>query len=732
MKFFTGVFILFLSLVAPAQNDSAFPVDDLITKVLISKKKNNPRHKFNSFQYNSYEILKVSGDPEALTGPGYKKTELRKTLKKTGVLFAEKTSKHIHDHKEGYKEIITGAYMPGFDEPVYPIYNINFQSEHLYKDTYIILDQAYKNPLGDDGKNFFNFKRISDSLIDGRPVTKVGFRPKNVEDKSLLSGYLYIDQLNFAVARAILETTGDININANHDFVYDPALEVWLESSRSLSIRKEKTKKELELFGGRLEVGLERDNKKNNTEPEELYLIIQARNTDFKTNKEITYGRRGLEIEVLDSAITKKESYWKEYRNNDSFSTTELASFVNLDSIVDASRITRRLETLDKFKIGYYPVGIFDIDLKYLVKFNDYEAFRVGIGGQTNEKLSDSFRVGGYLAYGTKDDTFKYNINLGYRLNEEKNTWLNIYREDDITEFAAESFLTDARVYSLFEPRLINIPTFYLYREYGLSLQQRLFPSVISEVLLSRKRINQTTAYQFAPEADPNDALGNYTLSEIAVGVRWSPVSKFMRTPNGYQETERGYPILSGQLTQGIKGLAGSNFNYLKLSGKIAYTTKNLNNSSTDLSLEGHYGTGRIPLTHLYHAYPNAPNKDELLQRFSVAGRRSFETMFFNEFFSDKLLIGQVKHRLAPFKIFPFLQPEMVLITRAAWGDLEHPDRHLNIDFKTLDRGYFESGFELNKLLFGFGLSFTYRHGPYHLSDFEDNLAMKFTFYLEL
>ncbi len=41
---------------------------------------------------------------------------------------------------------------------------------------------------------------------------------------------------------------------------------------------------------------------------------------------------------------------------------------------------------------------------------------------------------------------------------------------------------------------------------------------------------------------------------------------------------------------------------------------------------------GEIPLTHLYHAYPNSPTKDEIL-RFSVAGTQSFETMYFGEFF---------------------------------------------------------------------------------------------------
>jgi hypothetical protein len=730
MKLLFGILLTLSCVTVVAQQSTAKEVDLLMTKVLISTKKNDPSHKLNSYKYDSYENLKVSGDPEALTGPGYKKTELRKTLKKTGVFFAEKSSLHIYDYQEGYKEIITGANMPGFEEPVYPIYNIDFQSENVYDDRYIIFDQEFISPLNKKAMALYDFQIEKDTIIAGRAVSKLSFTPKDNELLSLFSGELYIDQETYGVAKAVFEKSGKLNINAYHDFIYNEEFSLWLNSSRKLYVRQEKTRKELELFGGRLEVGIEKKTGDDKNAAEELYLIIEAVNSNFQANQEIAYGRRGLKIEVQDSAIHKQEEYWEKYRGEDAFSTTELARFMNLDSIVSASKITRKLEILDKFKVGYFPISFVDVDLKYLVKFNEYEAFRIGLGGQTNEKLSESFRVDGYLAYGTNDAVFKHKIGVGFRINKEKNTWLNIYKQDDINEFAAESFLTDARVYSLFEPRLINIPTFYLYKQYGMSLQQRLFPSVISEVSLTRKRINQTTNYQFI--SDQGESFSEYVLAEASLGVRWSPESDFMRTPKGFQEISRGYPILSGQITKGFRGLTESNFNYFKVSGKAQYIFKRPDKSGTEFLLEGHYSTGEVPLTHLFHAYPNAPNKDEVLQRFSVAGTRSFETMYFNEFFSDKIIIGQVRHRLAPFNIFSFLKPEMVLISKAAWGNLDNIDRHQNVTINTLEKGYFESGFELNKLIFGFGLSASYRYGAYHLSDFEDNLALKFTFYLEL
>jgi len=70
----------------------------------------------------------------------------------------------------------------------------------------------------------------------------------------------------------------------------------------------------------------------------------------------------------------------------------------------------------------------------------------------------------------------------------------------------------------------------------------------------------------------------------------------------------------------------------------------------------------------------------------------------------------------------------MVLISRYALGNINNTQRHENINFNALNKGYTESGLEINKLFFGFGLSLTYRYGAYHLPQEQDNMALKFTF----
>ena len=381
------------------------------------------------------------------------------------------------------------------------------------------------------------------------------------------------------------------------------------------------------------------------------------------------------------------------------------------------------------FKTGFYPLSFFDFDLRYLVKYNNYEGFRLGFGGITNESLSKYFRVGGYIARGFRDDTYKYSLGGNILIKSKRDAWISLYYTDDINEIGSHKYLTDARVYSVFESRLVNITQFYKHRTWRANYRQEISSKINSEIKLSRSNITQIENYQFV---NNQTTFSRYVISEAALSIRISPYTKFLTNEDGNIEYYDGFPKISFQITQGFKDFFDGDFEYTKLGLKLDYYIKRTNLSSTNIILEGNLGLGDIPLTHLFHAYPNNPTKDEILQRFSVAGQSSFETMYFGEFFSDKLATLQIKHSLRRFYFSKKMKPELVFITRHAIGNLSNKEKHVGLQFNTLDKFYSESGFELNKILFGFGLSFAYRYGAYHLDDFEDNVSFKFTFNLSL
>ena len=399
------------------------------------------------------------------------------------------------------------------------------------------------------------------------------------------------------------------------------------------------------------------------------------------------------------------------------------------DSTQHAQDSIKKTEFLKTIGNGYLPFKYFNLDLRYLIKFNQYEGFRTGLGGITNDEFSERYRLDGYLVYGFRDDKFKYKIGGGFRVNEASNTWVNLSYTDDLQESGSSKFLTDKRFFTFFEPRLININLFYRHITKSVSLQHKVTNHLLSETQLAVSKITPTYYYNYLLDGK---SYHSYDLSTAKVSMQWSPFSHFELVNDKIKETKDGYPKFALQLTQGFKSVFGSDFTFSKLDFRTIHQFNHKNEAVTNITLVAGIAGGDTPLSHLYHAYPNNITKETILQRFSVAGINSFETMYFNEFFSDKFSTLQLKHAFKPFKISERFKPQLVLISRYALGEMTSKSRHEGFDFNTLEKLYSESGLEINKLFFGFGLSFAYRYGSYHLPKLEDNMAFKFTFNISL
>jgi hypothetical protein len=378
---------------------------------------------------------------------------------------------------------------------------------------------------------------------------------------------------------------------------------------------------------------------------------------------------------------------------------------------------------------GYFPTKYFDFDLRYLVKYNQFEGLRTGLGGVTNKNLSEKFKIDGYTVYGFRDDAYKFSIGGHVRLSKPTDTWLSASYTDDLQETGSSKFLTDTRFFQFFEPRLLNIDLFHRHITQTLALKHNIHPKLSSILQFSNSNVEPTYSYIFELNGE---RFTKFQFSTATAALQWSPFNKLKNVKDLPKEMKEGYPKFTLQYTRGISDIFKSDFDFSKLDFKTIHRIEYKNKQLSEITLVSGIARGDVPLTHLYHAYPNNINKETILQRFSVAGITSFETMFFNEFFSDKFATLQFKHFLKPFNITQRFRPQLVLISRFAIGDLNNPERHQNVSFGSLRKGYTESGFEINKLLFGFGLSFTYRYGGYHLPNFEDNIALKFTFNITL
>lgn len=719
------------------------PALAIIRKTIAAKDGNNPQKKLNSFEFKTYNKLVVTANPDSINGridsvfigksiskidsSDYKFKEI---VKQQHLFQTEKVSQFQFKNSK-LKETILATKMAGFKQPVYEIISFNLQSFSIYDSSYELFETKYNSPIANDALKDYNYKLLDSVVVDGRNTYMVYFKNKKKSKAAGLEGVLYIDQKNSAIAKAVMRIKGVLDISGIHEFKYIPEEDLWFPSDKTFKIVKGKNDDDIKILGGTIQFDgdVEKDFKARKREASDYtYLLSQSNNFDLKYNMPVEIKKASVFIEIKDDAINKPESYWNKYRK-DSLDIRSQKTYLALDSISIKKRIESRILFGRKIINGYVPIGQFDLDLRKIISYNNYEGFRLGIGGVTNEHFSKKYKIDGYSAYGTKDGKFKYSIGAGTRLGKFSNSWIGISYTDDVREIASTVFAIDKRVFKIYDPRPINISTFYNYVSWKTYIETKIIPKTESIWELSKTVVEPKFNYTFNLN---NKLYSVYNMATAMVSLKWNPFSDYMQTPNGKIEVEKRFPKFTFQFTKSLPKIAQNDFDFGKIDFRTEYEKKYLNGQKTSLLFEGGYAFGDLPLTHLYNTSPNNITKETIIQRITFSGKNSFETMFFNEFFSSEYAYFQFKHGFSRVTLFKKIKPSLVLVSRMAWGNLQKPEQHIGLDYKTLNKGYFESGVELNQIYKGLGLSGFYRYGPNQLLKFQNNIAVKISFVLDL
>lgn len=723
------------------------PALTIIKKVIANKNNNNPQKKLSSFEYKTYNKLIVTANPDSIDGridssavyKDFNKKKInidssdykfKEIISKQHLFQTEKVSQYQFGNNK-LKEIVLGTKIAGFKNPIYEVIAFNLQSISIYDNKYELFETKYENPISNTAPATYNYKLLDTVNIKGRETFMIYFKNKHKRKTSGLEGVLYIDSQNFAVAKAVMRIKGVLDISGIHEFDYVPNEKVWFQSNTTFKIVKGKNDDDIKILGGTIQFDgdvSEDFEPRKKAASDFTYLLSESNNFDIHYNTETPIKNPSLYIEIKDDASKKPEEFWNQYRK-ETLDQKSQKTYQLLDSLSVSRRIEKRLGLGRKIINGYIPIGPVDLDLKKIISYNNYEGFRLGLGGVTNDKFSKDFRIEGYTAYGTKDGVVKYNLGAGVLLDQNTNTWLNGSYTDDVREIASTVFAVDKRVFKIYDPRPINISTFYKYTSWKANVQTKIIPKTEAVVELARTYVEPKFDYLF----NYNGQLySSFIMTTAMVSIVWAPFSDFMQTPTGRTESDKRFPRFTFQYTQSLPNVLDNDFNFGKIDFKTEYEKKYLNGQKTSLLLQGGYAIGDVPLTHLYNTMPNNLTKETIIQRITFAGRNSFETMFFNEFFSSQYVFFQIKHGFERINIMKKVRPSLVLVTRMAWGNMEKPEQHVGPTYKTLDKGFFESGIELNKIYKGFGLGGFYRYGPNQLPEFDDNIAVKISYVLDL
>jgi hypothetical protein len=718
-------------------------VNTIIKKVIDNKKKNQPEHVFKSFEYKNYEYLKVSANPDSISSKidtiykrnlfGKQKIKLdssnyrfKKLVEKNHIYQTEKVNLIQHNEK-GTKETILASRMAGFKQPLYEYLGLHLVSYSVYENPFEILEIPMQNPISNFGRKLYNYTLIDSTTIDNRKVYRIYFQPKKLR-ANRLRGLLYVDAATFAVAKAHYRVYGIVNINAYYDFKYLNEHQIWFPEKTVFNVQKGTNTDDLKILGSTIQFNNSIEEGISKNASDQAYLTIESTPFDVAFNTNFVISEPKIKIEVPESSLSQPEKYWAPF-TKDINDKRKSNTYISLDSLSMASKIEHKLFLGRKIINGYFPVSIVDVDLRSIVKYNNFEGFRLGIGGVTNDKLAENYKIGFYGAYGLKDREFKYGISPSYLLNKKSETWVTASYSDDLEEIAQTSFATDSRRFRIYDPRPINISTFYNIRTSALSLESKILPKTNSYFSVSQNYIQPLFDYTYVN----NDKIyTDYNITSVQFAIQWNPFSNYMRTPMGMIENEKRHPKFSFQVMQTLPDVVENDFTFTKVDFKTFYEIPYLSGHKSSVLLQAGWAFGDIPLTHMYSIAPNNINRDAILQRITFAGKNSFETMYYNEFFSNRYASLQLRHTFNKVNLAYKIAPEFSVVTRMAWGEMDNTEKHIGLPFNTLERGFYESGIEANKIFKGLGITAFFRYGPYQLPRLDDNLSIKISYFLDL
>lgn len=718
------------------------PAHRIIKKAVANKKKNDPKN-LPSFSYRSYskftaslnmdtateendtiipeenldsliaEIESEQSPNDSSSGGDFNIVDMMQTQH----LFMMETvteRKYLPPGRDN--ETVLATRTSGFKNPLFSLIITQLQSFSFYTDYISIAGEDFLNPItkGSTNRYFFliedtTYNSAEDTVyvISYRPRPNYGFKP--------LKGIVYINTSDWAIQSVIAEPVENKGTRISVEQRYKPyAPHIWFPDQLNAEIE----------FTN-LIVG-------------EFTPIAHVKTylSDVKVGEDIK--KRDVskaQVTIDELAVIDADKILRQYRV-DTLSDKEERTYNFMDSISDAEDLDRNLELLLTLIRGKIPLWIFDVDLNRLVRYNDYEGFRLGLGAHTNARFSRRFKLGGFFGYGFKDNVMKYGWDGEVILHKNSNLKFRAGYEFDIFESGGVNFIQEEPVNLLSNSyRRLFIPQ---WDETSRFFSELTFdPTAKTHFKLKAQRENIFTVgnYFFNDPANERPVVENgFNYFEIIGGLRYSPNEKYVEGPDfGKLTFDEGYPIVYLQYTRGIAGVYDSEFDYDKIDLKIDHRKKTLRLGVTSLQLQAGTVLQDVPYSKLYVGTANGLVSDNFWTRsFSLADRNSFETMRFNEFLSDTyahILIRQ------DFKSLLFRReefaPHIELLARAIWGSLRNPDLHYGLDAQAPEKGYYEAGIELNKLyeqnLLALGLGFYYRMGPYSLPEFEQNFAIKFT-----
>lgn len=613
------------------------PAVDFMRQVIIHKSENSALQ-YKELNYEQYEKINMSlsvNSDQAKSSKLLKKLPFllknSDTIKIPGknlipVFMQEKLTHYMVSETRGDSTSILGEKQSRIDQyldedGITEYLEKIYQRADIYDNNIGMGSQQFLSPISALAPTFYKFF-ILDTLKDVTPhQLKIMIAPRNKEDVLFL-GYLYVTlDGRYAVKRAELSINSRINLNwvrdlqITLDYQNDGTGRYYLEKSvmgmdlgvfkKGTSVFGEKT-----ILINKFSFG-EAALSKNTVHNGKLEPVVKTSSAEDNLER-----LRPLELSVNDNL-----------------------AYTNIDSLKNSKPFRRKMAVASFLLSGYIPLGKIEIGpFSSQYSFNPIEGARFKLGARTTDEFSKKIFFDGHLAYGTRDQRWKYSLGAVYSL-----TGRSIYqfpvrsltlRNSYETQIPGQdlNFLEDDNFLLSFKRGANNK---WLYNKKWLLEYLHETESHFSfRIGYKNQVINPAGGLSFQTE-EPSLRINELTSSEFTAEIRWAPNEKFYQGKRFRRPIINGYPIFTLRGSVGVKGFLNGEYDYQNIALNISkrFYLSILGYSDVIFESGAVFGKVPYPLLHIHRA-----NQSYAYQL------SSYNLMNFMEFMSDRYASLNIQH----------------------------------------------------------------------------------------
>ena len=691
------------------------PAHRIIDSLMAHRKGNHP-NSLDSYRYQVYDQMVFtidSSDFDRVTSTSEIGGELKmfdSILKKNDFMVMETASEVLFMSPDKKRQNVLGTKIAGMKDPTFIYLANSLQSVTFYDETVNIAGQDYVNPISRGSKRhyFFTLEAV-EPIGQGDSIYMISFHPRQGSTFKGLRGTMSVNSNGWAlqsVKASPNEAEGLFTVGIQQ--LYEKVESHWFPKQLNILLK----------FPGIL---MEVDGQRF-----PMAAIGKSYLSGIEINPDLDRKQfSNIEINVEREASYRTDEFWTAHRI-DSLTERVKATYLFVDSLTAGSDILDRTMNLtSKLMEGTIPIGPINLDIDNIINVSGTRGFYFGLGFSTNKRFSRFVSLNGFGGYWTRLHSADYGGGITLNLNPQRQMTLSAqvaHKSVPIGEFRGfqESYSTLSEndyKYILYEN------AFARQNSATLSFTSR-FAQHFKAFLSLKSAHKRYLKHYFLV---PSDSLAEGQFAEAEVKIRFAYKEKFLSTPEGLRSLGTVYPEMWLIYQRAFPGLLGSQFSYDRIKFQATQNIYTPYMGVAKIMLQAGYASESCPVMETFDLIgTNTP--------ISLYAPGSFSTMQPDEFFCDRFVALFLSHNFSGMlwkTNLMWFKPELTLVTNLGWGDMRRADACPDKNFKTMEKGYFESGFVVKGLLslptMKLGAGVFYRYGAYASERVWDNFALKWS-----